>query len=204
MHMWFLWAVIDRSGSARSWTEDRAGDQAALDRMARGDGDAVAELYDRHARPIYSLALRILGDAGEAEDVVQEVFSQAWRQAARYSASRGAVAAWLLTLTRSRAIDRLRAKRARPAGVGDERTVGQVVDAGPPADSQVLSSEQVSRVRAALDELPLLQRAAIELAYFEGLTHAEIAARLEQPLGTVKTRIRLAMTKLRDVLAGTV
>jgi RNA polymerase sigma-70 factor (ECF subfamily) len=202
--MWFLWAVIDRSGSARSWTEDRAGDQAALARMAQGDGDAVAELYDRHARPIYSLALRILGDATEAEDVVQEVFSQAWRQAARYSASRGAVAAWLLTLARSRAIDRLRAKRVRPSGVVDDRAVGQVADAGPPADTQVLSSEQVSRVRAALDELPLLQRAAIELAYFEGLTHAEIAARLEQPLGTVKTRIRLAMTKLRDVLAGTV
>jgi len=202
--MWFLWAVIDRSGSARSWTEDRAGDQAALARMAQGDGDAVAELYDRHARPIYSLALRVLGDATEAEDVVQEVFAQAWRQAGRYSASRGAVAAWLLTLARSRAIDRLRAKRVRPSGVVDDRAVDQVADAGPPADTQVLSSEQVSRVRAALDELPLLQRAAIELAYFEGLTHAEIAARLEQPLGTVKTRIRLAMTKLRDVLAGTV
>src|SRR6476660_180465 len=127
--MWLLWAVIDRSG--RGWTEDRASDQAALARMARGEGDAVAELYDRHARPIYSLALRILGDAAEAEDVVQEVFSQAWRQAARYSASRGAVGAWLLTLTRSRAIDRLRAKRARPVGVADERAVGQVVDAGP-------------------------------------------------------------------------
>lgn len=164
----------------------------------------MAELYDRHARPIYSLALRILGDATEAEDIVQEVFSQAWRQAARYSASRGAVAAWLMTLARSRAIDRLRAKRARPGDVSDERVAGQLVDAGPPADSLVLSSEQVARVRAALDELPLLQRAAIELAYYEGLTHAEIADRLEQPLGTVKTRIRLAMLKLRDVLAGTV
>lgn len=164
----------------------------------------MAELYDRHARPIYSLALRILGDTTEAEDIVQEVFSQAWKQAARYNASRGAVGAWLLTLTRSRAIDRLRAKRARPGDVSDERVAGQLVDAGPPADLLVLSSEQVARVRAALDELPLLQRAAIELAYYEGLTHAEIADRLEQPLGTVKTRIRLAMLKLRDVLAGTV
>ena len=164
----------------------------------------MAELYDRHARPIYSLALRILGDETEAEDIVQEVFSQAWKQAARYNASRGAVGAWLLTLTRSRAIDRLRAKRARPGDVSDERVADQLVDAGPPADLLVLSSEQVARVRAALDELPLLQRAAIELAYYEGLTHAEIADRLEQPLGTVKTRIRLAMLKLRDVLAGTV
>src|SRR6188768_1512902 len=200
--MWLLWAVIDRSG--RGWTEDRAGDHAALARMARGEGDAVAELYDRHARPIYSLALRILGDTTEAEDIVQEVFSQAWKQAGRYSASRGAVAAWLLTLARSRAIDRLRAKRARPGEVSGERAADQLVDSGPPADSLVLSSEQVARVRAALDELPLLQRAAIELAYYEGLTHAEIADRLEQPLGTVKTRIRLAMLKLRDVLAGTV
>jgi len=200
--MWLLWAVIDRS--AGRWTEDRAGDHAALARMARGEGDAVAELYDRHARPIYSLAVRILGDATEAEDIVQEVFSQAWKQAARYSASRGAVGAWLLMLARSRAIDRLRAKRARPGELSDERVAGQLVDAGPPVDSLVLSSEQVARVRAALDELPLLQRAAIELAYYEGLTHAEIADRLEQPLGTVKTRIRLAMLKLRDVLAGTV
>lgn len=202
--MWLLWAVLDRSGSARGWTEDRAADQAALARMARGEGEAVAELYDRHARPIYSLALRILGDVTDAEDVVQEVFSQAWRQASRYNASRGAVAAWLLTLARSRAIDRLRAKRARPAGLTGERMTDQLVDASPAVDSMLLSSEQVSRVRAALDELPLLQRAALELAYFEGLTHAEIADRLEQPLGTVKTRIRLAMLKLRDVLAGTV
>jgi RNA polymerase sigma-70 factor (ECF subfamily) len=202
--MWFLWAVIEHSGSLRGWTEDRSADQAAVARMARGEGDAVAELYDRHARPIYSLALRILGDATEAEDVVQDVFAQAWRQASRYSASRGAVAAWLLTLARSRAIDRLRSRRARPAGVSDDRVADRLADVRPTADVQVLSSEQVARVRAALDELPLLQRAAIELAYFEGLTHAEIADRLEQPLGTVKTRIRLAMLKLRDVLAGTV
>ena len=202
--MWLLWAVIARSGSEPGWIEDRARDQAALARMARGDGEAMAELYDRHARPIYSLALRILGDVTEAEDVVQEVFSQAWRQASRYSTSRGAVAAWLLTLARSRAIDRLRAKRARPGGSSDHRAADDIADAAPQVDAQAISSEQMARVRAALDELPLLQRVAIELAYFEGLTHAEIADRLEQPLGTVKTRIRLAMTKLRDVLAGTV
>jgi RNA polymerase sigma-70 factor, ECF subfamily len=198
----FVWTVIDRSASSRS-IEDRAKDEDAIAGMARGEGEALAQLYDRHAGPIYSLALRVLGDVAEAEDVVQEVFMQAWHQASRYSAVRGAVAAWLLTLARSRAIDRLRARRARPGVAVDNRSAGQIPDGAVPVDAQVLSLEQVRRLRAALDELPLLQRAAIELAYFEGLTHAEIAARLEQPLGTVKTRIRLAMVKLRNVLTGT-
>ena len=202
--MWLLGTVIQRSGASHGWTEDRASDQAALRRIAQGEGDAVAELYDRHVRSIYSLALRILHEPAEAEDVVQEVFSQAWRQASSYNPSRGAVAAWLLTLARSRAIDRLRARRARPHGQSDERAAGHIVDPGPLVDAQVLSAEQIDRLRAALDELPVLQRAAIELAYFEGFTHAKIAERLEQPLGTVKTRIRLALIKLREVLAGTV
>jgi RNA polymerase sigma-70 factor (ECF subfamily) len=202
--MWLLGTVIHRSGASHRWTEDRASDQSALRRIAQGEGDAVAELYDRHARSIYSLALRILHEPAEAEDVVQEVFSQAWRQASSYNPSRGAVAAWLLTLARSRAIDRLRARRARPHGPSDERAAGNLVDAAPLVDAQVLSAEQIDRLRVALDELPVLQRAAIELAYFEGFTHAKIAERLEQPLGTVKTRIRLALIKLRDVLAGTV
>ena len=202
--MWLLWAVVDRSGLPGRWVEDRLADQAALARMARGDHDGLAELYDRHARPIYSLALRILQDPSDAEDVVQEVFSQAWQQAERYDPSRGAVAAWLLTVGRSRAIDRLRARRARPENLMDERAVLNVVDLGQTPDQQILSAEQIARVRAALGELPVLQRVAIELAYYEGLTHAEIAARLEQPLGTVKTRIRLALMKLRDTLAGTV
>jgi len=180
----------------------RLADQAALARIGRGDTAALAELYDRHGRPIYSLALRILQDEGDAEDVVQEVFAQAWRQASRYDSSRGQVGAWLLTLARSRAIDRLRARRARPEPVADSGAADGLIDQAAPADALLVSAEQVARVRAALDQLPLLQRMAIELAYYEGLTHAEIADRLEQPLGTVKTRIRTAMLKLRESLAG--
>ena len=199
--MWFLFAVIERSSP--SWAEDRLADQAALSRMASGDHQALAELYDRHARPIFSLALRILQERAEAEDVVQEVFAQAWTQSARYDTTRGAVAAWLLNITRSRAIDRLRSKRARPDEVVDSGpALDEIPGGGVPPDAQLLSAEQVARLRSALQELPTLQRIALELAYYEGLTHAEIANRLEQPLGTVKTRIRQAMMKLRESMAG--
>ena len=183
-----------------------------MGRMAGGDAAALAEFYDRHARPVYSLALRILQDAAEAEDIVQEVFAQAWRQASKYDARRGAPAAWLLTMTRSRAIDRLRARRVRPELTGGPPTVDgrarqdypDVADSGALPDAQLLSAEQVARVRKALSDLPMLQRVALELAFYEGLTHVEIAERLEQPLGTVKTRIRVAMLRLREALAGVV
>jgi len=158
-------------------------------------------LYDRHARPLYSLILRILGNETEAEDVLQDVFAQAFRQASRYDARRGAVAAWLLTIARSRAIDRLRARRARvETGAGEMKTVDEMPDAQPDAAATMLEEEQSRLVRQALGDLPMLQRMAIELAYYEGLSHSEIAERLEQPLGTVKTRIRLGLLKLRDVL----
>jgi RNA polymerase sigma-70 factor, ECF subfamily len=163
----------------------------------------LAELYDRHARPVYSLALRILQDRADAEDVVQEAFAQAWAQASRYDVQRGVVAAWLLTLARSRAIDRLRSKRARPDLAGGETAATDVADAAATPDLQLLSAEQVARVRTALRDLPALQRVTLELAYYEGLSHAEIAEQLEQPLGTVKTRIRQGMIRLREALAGT-
>src|SRR5712691_1216885 len=152
--MWLLlWAVIDRAGQPGRGADDRRADQSALERIAAGDHDALAELYDRHARPIYSLALRILQDQADAEDIVQDVFSQAWRQASRYDATRGTVAAWLLTLARSRAIDRLRARRARPDRAA-EPAPADIADQTVSVDLQLLSAEQVARVRAALAALP--------------------------------------------------
>lgn len=180
--------------------DERLADQAALTRLARGDQNALAELYDRHARSIYSLALRILRERADAEDIVQEVFAQAWNQAGRFDTSRGAVAAWLLMMARSRAIDRLRSRRSRPETASDAAVVERMPDAAVRQDLQLLSSEQVELVKSALNGLPPPQREALELAYYEGLTHTEIADRLAEPLGTVKTRIRQAVIKLRESL----
>jgi RNA polymerase sigma-70 factor (ECF subfamily) len=187
-----------------SRVEDHADDQAALARIAGGDAAGLANLYDRYARPVYSLAVRILGSQNDAEDVVQEVFAQAWRQASRYDASKGRVVAWLLTLTRSRAIDRLRASRVRATDPIDNHhtDLEHLPDVSLLPDAQALSADQRARVRFALGQLPALQRAALELAYYEGLTHAEIAAQLEEPLGTVKTRIRNGLIRLRELLSA--
>jgi RNA polymerase sigma-70 factor, ECF subfamily len=135
---------------------------------------------------------------------VQEVFSQAWRQATRYDASRGTVLGWLLTLTKSRSIDRLRGRRARPEPSADEAMLNTIPDTAVLPDAQAAWSAQATQIRAALEGLTVLQRVAIELAFFEGMTHAEIAERLELPLGTVKTRIRQGLLKLRERLAGAV
>ena len=195
--MWLLAALA----RIRPAAESQAEDLESLRRFASGDQGAAAGLYDRHARALYSLILRIVGDEGEAEDVLQEVFVQAFRQAGRYDSSRGAVAAWLLMMARSRAIDRVRARRARVEGrTGEVTVLNDLPDSQPDASSAMLDEEQTRLVREALAGLPLLQRMAIELAYYEGLSHTEIAERLEQPLGTVKTRIRLGLLKLRDVL----
>jgi RNA polymerase sigma-70 factor (ECF subfamily) len=197
--IWLSAAVSTLSRTGR----EPADDAARVARAAEGDSGALAALYDQHARGVYSLALRILAVEADAEDVVQEVFAQVWRQAGRYDQSRGTVAAWLLTMARTRAIDRLRARLARPDTAGPPPDEIWAVRAAPAADpaEAIEAARDAERVREALDELPLLQRLAIELAYFEGLTQSEIAARLEEPLGTVKTRIRLGLLKLRDSLS---
>ncbi|MBA2303620.1 MAG: sigma-70 family RNA polymerase sigma factor [Acidobacteria bacterium] len=172
---------------------------ALVARLASGNMDAAAELYDRHAAQIYALARRIVRDDGDAEDVVQEVFSQAWRTADRYEGRRGSVVGWLLMMTRTRAIDKIRARQSRPDT--DESVLPDSIQATEvPASDVLVAAEEASRVRDALFSLPDPQRTALELAYYEGLTQSEIAARLSEPLGTVKTRIRTALSALRTRL----
>lgn len=170
-------------------------------RLAAGDSEALADLYDAHAGAVYSLALRITRVPADAEDVTQDVFTQAWRQAARFDVSRGNLAAWLLMMARSRALDCLRRGRRRPTHALEPSAADAIPDASPGVDLIAATNQEASAARAALASLPDEQRQPVELAYFEGLTHSEIAARTSVPLGTVKTRIRSAMQHLRAALA---
>jgi len=191
---------LDRVRSATAATAARQADAAIIDRIAAGDRAAMAELYDRHSDVVFSLACRIVRQPADAEDVVQDVFTQAWRQAARYDAERASAAAWLLNITRTRAIDRLRAARTRQQISGGDERLESTPTVGATQEDQVIGGERAERVRAALSVLGEAQRTAIDLAYFAGLTHGEIAARLSEPLGTVKTRIRSGLLKLREAL----
>ena len=195
---------VTEAGSGHPPTDDRVVDRETVQRMTEGDPEALATVYDRHIRSVFGLAMRVLQNQGDAEDLVQEVFSQAWAQAKRYDATRGSVASWLLMIARSRAIDRLRSRRAKPdsASLPDVTAVVDLPDPALGAEHRVLTAESATRLRVALTLLPLTQRVAIELAYFEGLTQTQIAERLEQPLGTVKTRIRTGLLKLREALVG--
>src|SRR5262249_11126471 len=173
-------------------------DRALIARIEARDADALASLYDRHAARLLGLASRILGAGGEAEEVVQELFLYVWRGATTFDPVRGSVLAWLLVATRSRAIDRLRARR--PAMKAGLTRVEQFPDKPDPRDIEADSAtrEWEALCRSAIAELPAEQRVVLELAYFEGLTHQEIAQKTSTPLGTVKTRVRLGLMKLRD------
>ena len=174
--------------------------------LARAEEWAASELYDRHAPVMYGLALRMTGESADAEEVVLDAFSQAWRDAARYDTSRGSVTGWLTTIVRTRALDLIRA-RGRRARMTDNVAADIDAPAGmgegfAQPDRRVVEGERANAVAAALGMLPDVQRHAIELAFFEGLTHHETAERLHEPLGTVKTRIRLGMLKLRELLGS--
>ncbi len=194
-----------------------AGDAALVARAAAGDVDALGALYDRHGAAAYALARAVVRADADAEDVVAQAFAQLWRDAGRYDAARGSVAAWVATLTRSRALDLLRARRRRASA--EERAaaeasalagadaladaLGAAVPIGgsaEPPDVALERGEAARAVRASLGALPEPQRRAVALAFFGGLSHPDVAAALGIPLGTAKTRIRAGLRRLRESL----
>jgi RNA polymerase sigma-70 factor (ECF subfamily) len=163
--------------------------------------EAFEVIYDRHAAAAYSLAHRICGARGMAEDAMQEAFLTLWRRLDRYDASRGEVRSWLLGIVHNSAIDRLRHSRVHDSRRASSDGIEERVPSPERTDLQVQQREQANEVRAALQTLPSDQRHVIELAYFGGLTHTQIASRLELPVGTIKSRMRLGLAKLAATLA---
>ncbi len=174
-----------------------------LSRVASRDPDAFALLYDQYAPLVFKVVLRMMRDRAEAEDLLQETFLQVWRTAASYDARRGDPSAWLVTIARSRALDRLRSPQYRRRAVEVPESAGAELRGACDPRDELSAREGAAAVRNALASLPEEQRRVIELAYFDGLTQSQIAQKVQQPLGTVKTRIRLGMLKLRGVLALT-
>lgn len=187
--------------TAIDWSENERESKALVARLADGDEQAFARFYDTTNRIVYGVALRILTDPSTAEDVTMEVYLQVWRTAKKYDPARGSVSSWLATLVRSRAIDSLRSRKARRTELEDN--VDDVADLRDHRPSPELASAEQGRsriVRKAMDALSPDQREAIELAFFSGLSHTEVAVQTGLPLGTVKTRIRLGMLQLRKLL----
>lgn len=175
---------------------------ALIERIAAGDRDAFSRFYDLLAPTAFGLIRRVLRDPEAAAEVLQEVFWQVWREASQYDARRGSPEAWLVMRAKTRAIDRLRSIRRRDrtfVAPGDESVARSSEE---PAENPAVVAEDRSLIQSALAQLPEPQRRVIELAFFEGLTHSEIATRLGEPLGTVKTRARLGLDRLRGVLGG--
>lgn len=171
-------------------------DLALVTAIRSGDQSAMAALYDRYSSIVYAVALRVLQDTAAAEDVLQDIFMQLWRNPGAFDASRGNMAAWLAVIARHRAIDALR--RRRPENDIEDVVVSVEPDFASDADR----SRTMDKVRGVLHTMPALQRSALEMAYFEGLTHSEIAEKTGEPLGTIKTRIRTGLLSLRKVLAA--
>ena len=178
-------------------------DPTLLARVVKGDQQAFSQLYDYSSTLLFTLAVRMLGNREEAAELLQDVYLEVWRKVSRYDVGRGTPIAWLITLTKSRAIDRLRAKASRGYRATNSLEGGMAAQVADPAPSPLetqADQELRTAIGAAVAGLPQSQQQAIELAYYEGLSHTEIATRLNQPLGTVKTRIKLGMSKLRESL----
>lgn len=173
---------------------------ALIRQVASGDQSALTVIYDATNRLVFGLILRIVVDRATAEEVLLDVYTQVWRQAAAYDTSRGVPLAWVMTIARSRAIDRLRAGKHDQQNKDPLDAIAEVRASGVNPEEASVFSERRQLVRTALNTLAPEQREVIELAYYSGLSHSEIALKLGQPLGTVKTRTRLGMIKLRDIL----
>lgn len=183
-----------------TWTQEGLSDEALIDRFAENDLDALEQLYDRHHAAAFGLALRMLGDRGLAEDVLQDAMFSAWRRASTFRPERGSARTWLLGIVRNRAIDMLRSRSGAPCTVSLDLTLQTPASIDIWQDvSRVLDADSI---RAILNGLPNEQRTTIELAYFRGLTCVEIAERMQVPVGTVKGRLRLALKKLRTALVS--
>jgi RNA polymerase sigma-70 factor, ECF subfamily len=180
-------------------------DTELIGRLALNDSTCLRKLYDRHSVAVYSMAIRIAREPSLAEDAVQDTFCQAWREASQHDPARGSVRGWLLMIVRARTLDRLRARGRRTALISplDEGAIASAEDSAPWPDARASEREQLSSVRTVLQLLPERDRHLIDLAFFEGLTHSEIAAHLHQPLGTIKTHLRRTLRILRGALNDT-
>lgn len=179
-------------------------DDQLVQRMSDGNVDALDVLYDRYARAVFSFAVRIVRDSSIAEEVLQEAFMRSWQQSGRFELNRGNYASWLLSITHNLAIDEVRKSQRRPQKadmVDISDVLRSEVDTTVNIEEAAEATELRGVIRNAMGHLPDAQRRAIELAYFEGLSQREIAAFLNEPLGTIKTRMRLGMQKLKDVLS---
>jgi len=194
-------AAFEREPAPRVTTPTgQTHDTVLMERISGGDPQALAHLYERHGGAVLALCLRILRDRAEAEDVLEEVFWELWQRRGRYDRERSSPFSYLMTLSRSRALDRLRFRRRRE-GVWHGLPEGELPAGGSPGPYEdALLAEQRAAIERALQELPEPSRRAVELNFFEGLSHREIADRLGDPLGTVKTRIRQGLLALRKVL----
>jgi RNA polymerase sigma-70 factor (ECF subfamily) len=192
----------EREPSYSVETRSNADDVELVRRMVEADETALGALYDRWSRPLYSLVLQLTRDPLEAEDVVEDTFWQAWKKAAAYEPARGAVSTWLFTIGRRKALDRLRSrKRKKEDHPGREPSLAELVSTDPDPLQDTAGAELREHVQAALADLPVEQREVLDLAYFSGMSQTEIAEATGLPLGTIKTRVRLAMQKLREPLS---